>query len=340
MRDAVKNMKLIGWGTTPKDALVLKWGENLYPPSQNIVNAICRSAGSVNLYPDPFKSELMDELQRYTGLNRENILITNGADKAFRLIAETFVEPGIRCVTFTPSYPVFDIVVKLMGGKLIEVPLDLDFKINTVPRADILYICNPNNPTSNLVIDTDKLFEILDSGVLVVLDEAYYEFSGVTYSNLVNDYDNLIILRSFSKGFGLAGLRVGYVLASRQTIRSMKKVEDNMEIFNVSAPSLAGAAAALQDIDYMRSNIKKIESTKKRFMRELDLDFVDSKTSFLFFSLDRIRAQEFVDMMKRKNIILKDCSIYSGLGPNWVYMAVPKSKDEDFVIKAIKEVLK
>ena len=108
----IRKMKAIEWGTTT-EGLILKWGENLLPPSKNVIRAIRESASRINIYPDPLKNELLEALSEYTNLEKENILITNGADKAFRLLAETFVEKDDEAITFSPSYPVFDSAIEL-----------------------------------------------------------------------------------------------------------------------------------------------------------------------------------------------------------------------------------
>ncbi|MBN2422184.1 histidinol-phosphate aminotransferase family protein [Candidatus Woesearchaeota archaeon] len=351
VRKNILNLETINWGETPKEYLILKWGENLYPPSENVVNAISKAARKINIYPDPLKKELTDELSKYTGLDKKNILVTNGADKAFRLIAETFIEKEDNAITFVPSYPVFDSAVEIMDGNLVFIELDKNFKIDLQKviaqinsKTKLIYLCNPNNPTSNFIINKNQLIKILDQEIIVVLDEAYYEFSRITYSDLVNKFPNLIILRSFSKGFGLAGLRVGYILANAGLIEYMKKIEDNIEIFNVPTTSLAGATEALRDIDYIESNINKIESTKLSFynlFNQEGIAYIESKTSFLFFNIKDtcLSSKEFVQGMKDKRILLKDCSIYKNLNDYWVYMAVPPQKDTEFVIKSIKTLL-
>jgi histidinol-phosphate aminotransferase len=351
VRKGVKKAECIKWGETKKDWLVLKWGENFYPPCETVVRAITKTAKESNLYPDPLKSELVGALSKYARVPSKNILVTNGLDKAFRLIAETFIEKGDNAITCAPSYPVFDSAVEIFGGIVKYANLssqylaDIEKIIGLMDkRTKLIYLCNPNNPTSNIIVTKKGIVRLLKTGAIVILDEAYYEFSKITYSNLLKRYENLLVLRSFSKGIGLAGLRVGYVLASEIVIKEMKKIEDTIEVFNVPATSLAGAVAALKNKQYFLGNLAKMEQTKSVFcegLKKINLPCVESKTSFVLFSLEKVglSGKEFVKRMSRKRILLKDCSIYKNMGKCMVYAAIPPAKKVKFVLKSIEGAL-
>lgn len=351
VRKPVQEMSLIQWGKTKYDSscIVLKWGENPYPPSNNIKNAIVKTLNSINRYPN-LMNELKNKLSRYSGCNKSQICITNGADKAFRLIAEVFINPGDESITFTPSYPVFDESIKMMGGKVIKVPLDKNFNVQNLNilkkyfsnKTKIIYICNPNNPTGNFIVTNQEIEKLLKLNLIVIIDEAYFEFSGKTAVGLLRKYNNLIILRSFSKTFGLAGLRVAYMLSSPKIIDFVARIEDSLEIFNISTPSLAGALLAIKNYQEIKENIKKINNTKKLLankLTEFDIITYPSSTSFQMFNLKNIgiKTRDFIERMAKQKIIIKDVSIYSGLSEYDAYMAIPR---QDQLTKVSNSILK
>jgi len=356
VRKPVKEMYPIQWGETKYDSsyIVLKWGENPYPPSNRIKNDIKKLLGSINRYPY-LMNELKNKLAEYAGCKRSQICITNGADKAFRLISEVFINPGDETITFTPSYPVFDESIKMMGGKVIKVPLNKKFKVSNLNvlkkyfsnKTKIIYICNPNNPTGNFIISNKKIKQLLELNLIVIVDEAYFEFSGKTAAGLLIQYDNLIILRSFSKTFGLAGLRVAYMLSSPKIIDYSARIEDSLEIFNISTPSLAGALSALKYFREIKENIKKINNSKKLLVKKLgefNISTYPSFTSFQMFNLKNvgIKTKDFIEKLTKQKIIIKDVSIYSGLSEFDAYMAIPRqdqlSKVSDSILKIIKDL--
>lgn len=354
IRKPVQKMSLIKWGDTKYDDsyIILKWGENPYSPSKKIKDAIKKSLTSINCYPN-LMNELKNKLSNYSGCKKSQICITNGSDKAFRLIAEVFINPGDETITFTPSYPVFDESINMMGGKVIKVPLDNNFNVPNINvlneyfsiKTKIIYICNPNNPTGNFIISNEKIEQLLKLNFIVIVDEAYFEFSGRTSVSLLNKYNNLIILRSFSKTFGLAGLRVAYTLSSPIIIEFLTKIEDSLEIFNTSTSSLAGAIAAIKNYQEIKQNIKKINDTKKLLIKKLskiNITIYPSFTSFLMFNLKKtsIKTVDFIKSMTMQKIVFKDVSIYSGLSEFDVYMAIPRNNQLKKVVNSISGVIK
>ncbi|NOX71687.1 MAG: aminotransferase class I/II-fold pyridoxal phosphate-dependent enzyme [Candidatus Micrarchaeota archaeon] len=350
VRDEIKKMEEISWGETPK-GIVLKWGENPFSPSEKVAKAVSDAVKNSNRCPDPLKKDAMKSLSKYTGVPPARILLVNGTDKAFRLLAETFIEKGDEVLSFSPSYMVIDSAVEMMGGKMIYSKLNSAFEIymkdalrKITEKTKMIYICNPNNPTSNFIATDKDIRTFLETGKIVVVDEAYYEFSEKTCSILLEEFDNLIILRSLSKGFGLAGLRVGYVLSSEEIIKYMKKVEDTIEIFNIPMPSLAGAKAALDDAEYMKSQIKRIKMIKDELAERLKafgITCLESKTSFLFIDLKQtgMTNAEFTKKMKENGIIVKDCSIYKDIESRYAHIGIPEENDMGNVMDTISRIM-
>lgn len=352
-RKTIRKLPPISWGETQYDEkyINLKWGESPYSPNKNIISDITKTLKRVNRYPT-LMSELKDRLAKYNKIDTNQICLVNGLDKAFRLISETFINSQDTAITFTPSYPVFDSSIKILDGKVVQIPLDKDFRTPKVQKikkyikdnTKLIYICNPNNPTGNFTIDRSQLEKILKLNLIVVLDEAYFEFSGKSYQDLLEKFRNLIILRSFSKTFGLAGLRVGYILSSAEITDYLRRIEESLEIFNIPTPSLAGAISALENLNTVKENIKKINQSREKLtssLTKLGLKVYPSQTSFIMFNLKRkgIKAKEFIKNMEKEQVILKDISIYKGLSEYDAYMAVPR-KDQIFKItSSIKKII-
>ncbi len=329
IRPAIKNFPSISWGESQYDDsyILLKWGENPYGLP----------------YPNLMKS-LKTLLANYNSCQPNQLCLTNDSDKAFRLLAEVFIDPGDEVITFTPSYPVIDSSIAMMGGRIIKLPLSKNFTIPSIPQLNkstkLIYICNPNNPTGNFIAANQQIEALLQLPVIVIVDEAYFEFSGQTSIKLLQKYPNLIILRSFSKTFGLAGLRVGYSITSPQINDYLTRVEETLEIFNISTPSLEGAIAALNNLGTIKKNIAKINTTRKKlekFLNTISIYPYPSFTSFMMFNLKTTNttAQEFIRNMAKQKIILKDVSIYSGLSPYDAYIAIPNQDQLKQVTTAI-----
>lgn len=350
VRSAVQKFPSINWGKTVfnSESLILKWGENPFFPPQQVKNDIIKALDSLNRYPTMMNT-LKKELSTYTGLPDDFICLTNGADKAFRLLAETFIDQGDEVITFTPSYPVIDSVVELMGGKMVRIPLSATFKIPEImtikthinTRTKMIYVCNPNNPTSTLMATKEKIEALLKLGVIVIVDEAYFEISQITCQELMRKYSNLIILRSFSKGFGLAGLRVGYVLTAPLLTNELRKVEETIEIFNISSPSLAGAISALRNIKSFKTIWEQLEKNKKLLTSELqkmNFSVYGSLTTFILFDGKKngVTATKLCEKLSQKNIYLKDCGIYEGLDKYKIYTAIPSIQDLPRLLEALK----
>lgn len=353
VRNPVREMSPIQWGKAEYDSsyIILKWGENPYLPSRMIRNAIGKSVSTINRYPN-LMNKLKIQLCKYTQCKESQICITNGSDKAFRLIAEVFINENDEAITFSPSYPVFDESIKMMGGKVKKISLNKELKIPNLAsikryitnKTKIIYICNPNNPTGNFMANNEEIKALLEMNLIVVVDEAYFEFSNITALVLLKKYSNLIILRSFSKTFGLAGLRVSYLLSSQEIVSYLISIEDSLEVFNTSVPSLAGAISALENFKEIKKNIKKINNTKKLLCKQfsqLNIYTYPSSTSFLMFSLEKtgIKTKRFIKEAAKQKLILKDVSIYSGLSEYDAYMAIPSEGQFLKVVNIVSKVI-
>lgn len=230
--------------------------ENPLPPSEAVIDGILEMARQGNLYPDT-GPKLRQKLGEQVGLGADNVLLGNGSTEVLDIIIRTFVTPGDEAVIPVPTFSMYETRVRVNGGVPILVPMTSDFNwdVEGISRAvnektKLIFICTPNNPTGNEIGEPD-LRRILALGVPTVIDEAYYELEGEphTWASLIREFPNAMINRTFSKAFGLAGLRIGYALADQAIVSYLMRTKIP---WNVGLVSLAAALAALEDGEGLR----------------------------------------------------------------------------------------
>ncbi|MDP8247825.1 MAG: histidinol-phosphate transaminase [Candidatus Tritonobacter lacicola] len=247
----------------------LNTNENPYPPSPAVIEAIAKEAESLRLYPDPLATALREKAGEVLGLPSGSIIAGNGSDELLTIILRCFVEPGEKVVTPHPTYTLYETLVSIQDGELVRVPLGDDFSVPeeiVVAGAKVTFIANPNSP-SGTVTPNDAIRGIAEkAGGILVVDEAYVDFCGEGALRLLEEFDNLIVTRSMSKSFSLAGLRLGFAFSTPAIIEAMLKVKDS---YNVSRLAIAGGLAAFEDIEWMRANVRRVVSTRERLSLSL-----------------------------------------------------------------------
>jgi histidinol-phosphate aminotransferase len=246
----------------------------------------------LNEYPDTSYATLTEAIAQYTDVPRDRITVGAGADEILDLIAKAYIDATARVVLSHPTYPMFRILTEMAGGSIDEVRainLHLDRRgyLERVRGARLSWLCNPNNPTGELLpLDFVQEVSLASEGVVVV-DEAYFETSGVTALPLIEAMPNLVVVRTMSKAFGLAGVRVGYALAGPAISDALRRVRPPGSISVVSA---ALGAQALSDVDGMRHRVEEIKEEQARLRRgleALDLEVRDSAANFLLVQTGR-----------------------------------------------------
>lgn len=301
--------------TAIEDVDKLDAGENVWGPSPLVAKRLSRFKG-YQFYPDPSYLSLRKKIAGYTGVGYEKIFVSNGGDEIIDLLLRLMLNVGDRIIDTPPTFSSYRISTTLNRGIVLNVPRKKDFAIDTemiVKSIDktvkVIFICNPNNPTGN-VTAVDKIETILKSGVLVCVDEAYIEYGGQSCVSLLGKYDNLVILRSFSKWAGIAGLRLGYGLMSTALVRQLMKIK---QPYNVNSAAVIAGIASLDDTAYRIRTVKKITDARTLMYRKIaDMDayrVMSSGGNFLF-----IRAlAETMDMVQKgfasKGIAVRTLSI-------------------------------
>ncbi|WXG43676.1 MAG: histidinol-phosphate transaminase [Promethearchaeati archaeon SRVP18_Atabeyarchaeia-1] len=323
--------------------------ESPFPPSPRVKEAMNSVFSQLGWYPDSTYFELREALSKYTGLQTGNIIVANGSTELIDLISRAFIETGDEAILSIPTYSVYRMRLRVAGASIIDVPkLKPDFKYDVEgvssrvnPRTRIIVLVRPDNPIGNLIPE-DDVVKVLDSGAVVVLDEAYYEFCGKSLTKLIERYDNLIILRTLSKAFSLAGLRVGYALTNNKIVKYLERARP---AFTVSLLAEKAAVAALGDLAYSRSNIQKIIEGREFLLRELSkirgLRVYPSETNFILVKMENSKLPVGKIMMGlvSRGIIVRDYTDAKGLQGEYLRITVSTVEDNANFIKGIHELL-
>jgi len=327
----------------PADKVIkLDGNENPYGCSPKVYQALATYPYYHN-YPDPEQRELRKALEEYTGLGRQHIVCGMGSDELIDLILRLCLEPGDEVINCPPTFGMYTFSTDVCGGKAVDVPRTEDFSLNMAgigraltKKTKVIFVASPNNPTGNTASE-NEIMELVDTGKIVVVDEAYFEFSNVTVANLVPSYPNLIVLRTFSKWAGLAGLRLGYGFFPIEIAGYLMKIK---QPYNANAAAQVAVLASLADIEYLRSNVTRVVTERRRLFGKLkELGWLrpyPSQGNFILCSLPGGEAKQIWQQLRKKGIFvryfdttgLKDC----------LRISVGRPEDTDALVKALKEV--
>jgi len=318
----------------------LDGNENPYGCSPKVYQALA-TYPYYHIYPDPEQRELRKALEKYTGLSHQHIVCGMGSDELIDLILRLFLKPGDEVINCPPTFGMYPFSTDVCGGRVVDVPRTEDFTIDMVgmkkaltKRTKAIFVASPNNPTGDTATEKE-IMELVGTGKIVVVDEAYFEFSNVTMANLVPGYPNLIVLRTFSKWAGLAGLRIGYGFFPVEIAGYLMKIK---QPYNANAAAQAAVLASLADIGYLRANVTKIVRERERLFGKLkELDWLrpyPSSGNFILCSLPEGKAKEIWQQLRKKGIFvrhfdtpgLKDC----------LRISVGRPEDTDALIEALR----
>ncbi len=257
-------------GVAPR--IILDANENPFGPSPRVFDAL-RSFDRFHRYPDPDQKVLRGLLGAYVGIDPEALIAGNGSDELIDLLCRIYLEPGDEVIDCTPTFGMYRFSAELCGAQIVEAPRDERWRVNLhglrqvlTPRSKIIFVASPNNPTGNQV-GWATVEGLLDTGCIVVVDEAYIEFaSGPSLCTRVADHPNLVVLRTFSKWAGLAGLRVGYGVFPAAIIQNLWKVKPP---FNVNLAAEVAVKASLEDLPLLQGRIRAIMRERDRMVEGL-----------------------------------------------------------------------
>lgn len=312
---ANKNVQKMKWYSPPIEGRrnykgrLLDFNERSIPVSKKVLKALGEylSGNQIQLYPEYDNLHL--KVANYAGVDKDQVMITNGSDQGMDLLFRTFTEKGDRVVIPSPSFAMFYQCAQVVGNKIITPSYKEDGSFPTQKvlssikkGVKLVVICNPNNPTGTAVelFDIEKIArKALKFDTVVYVDEAYFEFCKITAAGLIKKYPNLIITRTFSKAFGLAALRIGYVLSSASNIGEMLKARGP---YDVNMPAVIAAQTALDDIKslnkYVNEVINRAKPMVEDYFRRNGIDFMPSCANFLLFRM----KDHLVHAEKLKNL--------------------------------------
>ncbi len=298
----------------PVEQLVkLDANENPYGPSPRVREALA-GLEHINIYPDPAAGKLRAKLSDYVGVSADNILVGAGADELIELILQLFIEPGDAIINTPPTFSMYAFDAPLAFARVVNVERRPDFSldvgaIEAAARerdAKLLFVCSPNNPDGSLIAP-ETVERLLNLPLVVVLDEAYIEFSGAaSMARRAAESDNLIVLRTFSKWAGLAGLRVGYGVFPATIIPHLWKIK---QPYNLNVAADAAARASLDDLPALQANVARLVAERERLERELArfpfLEPYPSRSNFVLCRVVGLPAAELRDILARQGIVIR-----------------------------------
>lgn len=286
-------------------------GENVWGPSPKVIKALYKFKG-YQYYPDPEYISLRNAISEYTAVEVKNIFVSNGGDEIIDLILRLVLDEDDVVISCPPTFSSYAQSTILNRGVICSIPRKPNFAIDSEKiisalnsKTKIVFICNPNNPTGS-VTTVSEIKKILDTGVLVCVDEAYIEYGGESCIGLLDRYENLIIIRSFSKWAGIAGLRLGYGLMSELLVKQLMKIKPP---YNVNSAAAIAGIAALKDEVYRKKFIKKIINERERMylnLKGMDLVTVyPSCGNFLYLQMAKSRAKAIKDEFTKASIAIR-----------------------------------
>ncbi|MEM1657752.1 MAG: histidinol-phosphate transaminase [Candidatus Jordarchaeales archaeon] len=338
-------------GLKEDEILPLHANENLFIEREWVKERVLEALEMVDprMYPDPQNIEVREALAKHYKVREEEVVIGSGADELIDGISRCFIDKGEQVVVLEPTFQVYKISAVLHGGICKSILLkEEDFSID-VPKllseldekVRVLYICSPNNPTGNQH-EREVVREVIENvNCLVVLDEAYVEFADYSLSNLIRDYENLIVLRTFSKAFGMAGLRLGVALSNEEVANFLRK---GLQPYNVNVIAQYTALTMLKHWDYVARKIEEIKEQRKILWEKLSeiegLKVYPSRANFLLIRIMKknVSAKKVQEGLMMKGILVRERSGLPLLD-NCLRITVCPSRGAEKLLSALKEML-
>ncbi|MDR2623676.1 MAG: histidinol-phosphate transaminase [Methanobrevibacter sp.] len=333
------------------DIIKLGSNENPWGSSKKAVDAIEKNLNQINRYPETDLKNLKKLIADYSNTKVKNVIVGgDGADEIIDILAKTFIEKGDEFIVPIPTYTYYEFSLKPYGaipiyGKwdLTTNSLDVSSILESISyKTRIIFLCSPNNPTGGMIPKKDIERILKETDVLVVVDEAYVEYSDNDNVDLIDKYPNICILRTMSKALGLAGLRVGYGLSNPVVIEFMHRVKP---VFSLTRPSYIGALETFKDNKFIETSISKGIESRDYLHSELlkipNLKVYESKSNFILVNIKKtgLTADELSKKLLKKGVIIRDCSSFQGLDEYWIRVSIGTLDDDKKFISILKDVL-
>jgi len=330
-------------GVEPDQIIRLNANENPYGPSPLVKKALKNI--KANIYPDPEQNSIRSALSEFTNMPKETILCGAGSDELIDLLFRLFCTPRNNVIECDPTFGMYSFCARITGSPIISVPRNANFDIDIksinnaiTPETRIIFINSPNNPTGNLAKQQD-VKSLLETGLIVVIDEAYYEFTGKSFAKLVLEHSNLIVLRTMSKWAGLAGLRIGYGFFNPELVEQLLKIK---QPYNVNSAAELALLASLEDVEYLMNNVRLIVNERSRFYSKLkafnkNIRPLPSEGNYILCESLGIESTKIVQGLVEKAIFVRQFS-HPKL-KNYFRISIGKPEHTDAIIAALNEIL-
>ena len=306
-------------GEQPRERKYIKLNtnESPYPPSKGVIDAVCeRETAMLNLYPDPTCKVLKEKLAELYSVGAENVFVSNGSDDILNFSFMAFCNDSDRPVKFPEiSYGFYKVYAELYGVSYDAIPLREDFSIDIEDycgnNANVV-IANPNAPTG-IALSLKEIERIVASNpdFLVLIDEAYVDFGGESCLPLIKKYDNLLVVRTYSKSRSMAGARLGFAFGSKDLISDLEKIKFSTNPYNINRLTLIAGEKAIDDDGYYMDNCQRITETREttvKALKELGFELTDSKANFIFAKSEAIGGEELYLELKERGILVRHFS--------------------------------
>lgn len=343
LRPSVRAMAGYVPGEQPREGeyIKLNTNENPYPPSPRVIEAMEGVLRSDRLrkYPDPVGTAFRQTAGRVLGVDPDCILIGNGSDDILTIVTRAFVPEGGLIVSPTPSYLLYHTLADIQGARFEQVPFTSDWRLppaRSVPHADLMLIPNPNSPTGTFIPIAELEQFVTEWQRPLVIDEAYVDFAEANALRL-HELENVIVARTMSKSYSLAGIRFGFGIARADLIRELHKVKDS---YNCDVLSLVAATAAIEDQDYLRQTTTKILKTRDRLentLREFGFQVLSSQANFVWCQRTDWPVKPIYEALKNRRILVRYMN-YSGFGDG-LRISVGTEDEIDALLSKMKQLL-
>lgn len=328
-----------------ENILKLNTNENPYPPSPKVIEAITKEVGKdLRLYPSPTMDDLRQSIAAYYNVHKQNVFVGNGSDEVLAFSFMAFFEPGKEIVFPEITYSFYPVYATLFNIDYKKVPLKKDFSLDIEEffnSSGGVIFPNPNAPTS-IYLPIEQVEEIVQQNKdrIVIVDEAYVDFAPQSAVSLVDKYDNVLVIQTFSKSRALAGLRVGFAIGNEKLIAALIRMKDSFNSYPVDRLAMAGAKAAIEDKTYFEETTNKIIATRKwvtERLVHLGFHVLPSATNFVFTSHKTYPAKDLYESLRTQDILIR----YFDQQPIDNYLRITIGTDEEMerFMKAVEKLL-
>jgi histidinol-phosphate aminotransferase len=332
----------------PSELVLLNSNENPYGPSPRALDAITAARSSAGRYPDAAEEALLEGIARHHGVGRDEVALGCGSSEVLQAAAMAFVGAGRSVVAAEPTFEAVLAYARVTPARPVTVPLTADFR-HDLPRmaaacqeaAGLVYVCNPNNPTGTMVTRDELLAfaRAVPATTAILVDEAYHDFvEDARYASALElraRHPNVIVARTFSKIHGLAGLRLGYAVASREQARALR---DHLSWNNVNGPALGAALASLSDTAHVAGQRRRLNGTRRRLCGELERDgrrYITSHTNFLMIQLGR-DVQPVIDAFRARGLVVG--RRFPSM-PTWLRITIGTDEEIDRFVTGLRAIV-